>query len=556
MAPPVAIVADRSQQERSRGEEGTPGLSSLSSASASASSVVVSSSVARRGGSIEDESEGGDNNDVVVVGVQGGPKKVVVWDFTDAVQKVLKHGNKTWKCLYCDTTYSGWNATKALAHIAKIEGKDVAACRSIKISREKLKTYAELWGANQAGNASRKRAKENHVAAVEESQQSIAVAFQNQNKRRKSVAIGEGADARGTGAGGASEPVIVRSDTSQTTVDVSNNTRLTMAIADFIHGKGLPFNVAEDPRFLLILKLAKTVPGTYKPPGRKAMGGNLLDLNYATKMKEYEERLMTDVDVYGLSLYGDGATVRRMPLINVMASGVQERSAVLEIVDCSKHLSNGGKKDAEYIAELFKPHMEQLDSKKTLIDTVFFDGASNVQKAGELLEVDFPMVTVLHGAEHVVSLFFADIAKKIPAVSTLIRRYKRLYGVFGSGAMHQPYAIFCKYSKMFNKGRHIGLLRAADTRMAGYFIALHRMLRLRSALEATVTSVDFSGKVSSSSKQDKKLRWAKAFVQNNEIWDAVFLLLRAVYPALRVLRLADRSEAGTSEYIVVNIVVQ
>ena len=109
---------------------------------------------------------------------------------------------------------------------------------------------------------------------------------------------------------------------------------------------------------------------------------------------------------------------------------------------------------------------------------------------------------------------------------------------------------------MFNKGRHIGLLRAADTRMAGYFIALHRMLRLRSALEATVTSVDFSGKVSSSSKQDKKLRWAKAFVQNNEIWDAVFLLLRAVYPALRVLRLADRSEAGTSEYIVVNIVVQ
>ena len=82
--------------------------------------------------------------------------------------------------------------------------------------------------------------------------------------------------------------------------------------------------------------------------------------------------------------------------------------------------------------------MEQLGSKKTLIDTVFFDGSSNVQKAGELLEVDFPMVTVLHGAEHVVSLFFADIAKKIPAVSTLIRRYKRLYGVFGSGAMHQP----------------------------------------------------------------------------------------------------------------------
>jgi hypothetical protein len=46
-----------------------------------------------------------------------------------------------------------------------------------------------------------------------------------------------------------------------------------------------------------------------------------------------------------------------------------------------------------------------------LTDLFFFDGASNVQKAGRILAISCKTAHCLHGAEHVISLFFSDLAK-------------------------------------------------------------------------------------------------------------------------------------------------
>jgi len=62
--------------------------------------------------------------------------------------------------------------------------------------------------------------------------------------------------------------------------------------------------------------------------------------------------LERDAEIYGVSFFGDGATVRKTPLLNILASGVYVPTACLEIVDCSTHLAKGGKKDAEYIYSL------------------------------------------------------------------------------------------------------------------------------------------------------------------------------------------------------------
>ena len=40
-----------------------------------------------------------------------------------------------------------------------------------------------------------------------------------------------------------------------------------------------------------------------------------------------------------------------------------------------------------------------------------FDGASNVQLAGELLKIRYPKIIVMRGVEHTVSLFFNDVFK-------------------------------------------------------------------------------------------------------------------------------------------------
>ena len=139
-----------------------------------------------------------------------------------------------------------------------------------------------------------------------------------------------------------------------------------------------------------------------------------------------------------------GLLWKRCHSLKFLCAGVFNPAAVLEIVNCTSHLQTGGKKDASYIAGLFLPHLNDLDPQKSLVDLLYFDGASNVQKAGSIIGAIYPRVTCLHGAEHVVSLFFSDISK-ISSIQDFIRYYCRVYKWFGSGSHHVPYAIFSKH---------------------------------------------------------------------------------------------------------------
>ena len=193
-------------------------------------------------------------------------------------------------------------------------------------------------------------------------------------------------------------------------------------------------------------------------------------ITYEQKIQKYIRTIQSDMEAFGWLLYGDGVTVRKMPLMNLLASVPEETSACLEIVDCTGHLNSGGKKDAEYLSRtLCQPLIEKVDPGGKHIDLIVFDGASNVQKAGEVIEALYPRCSVIQGAEHVVSLFFKDVSK-LAEIKTLIVLYRKCYAVFGSGSMHSAYALFCKQARAFNSGKKIGLIRAADTRMAGYFI--------------------------------------------------------------------------------------
>ena len=69
----------------------------------------------------------------------------------------------------------------------------------------------------------------------------------------------------------------------------------------------------------------------------------IVNFELQSKVAAYKVTLLKEADIFGFTLFGDGATVGRMPLINIMASGVYETAAVLEIVDCSSYLASGGK---------------------------------------------------------------------------------------------------------------------------------------------------------------------------------------------------------------------
>jgi hypothetical protein len=115
---------------------------------------------------------------------------------------------------------------------------------------------------------------------------------------------------------------------------------------------------------------------------------------------------------------------------------------------------------------------------KILVLIVFLYGASNVQLAGQLLSAKYPRIHVQTCAAHLASLFFSDVCKKLWQFQLMLVNYCRLFCLFGSGSMHSPYTLFCSQSKNFNDGRKVGLLRAAETRMAGHMYAQIRMLQL------------------------------------------------------------------------------
>ncbi len=58
---------------------------------------------------------------------------------------------------------------------------------------------------------------------------------------------------------------------------------------------------------------------------------------------------------------------------------------VIAILDCTDHIMNGGKKDAEFIISFSAPKVNGLDPWKTITDFCFFGGTEKVQKAGQIL---------------------------------------------------------------------------------------------------------------------------------------------------------------------------
>lgn len=139
-----------------------------------------------------------------------------------------------------------------------------------------------------------------------------------------------------------------------------------------------------------------------------------MSLNFQVTYDRNISKLLRDADVFGLGWLGDGATIKRMPLLNILVLCGENPPTVVSIVDCSTHMSDGGKKDATYIMDQFRRKVEEIDVDRKLTDCFFFDGASNVQTAGAILCATYPRAMCFHGGEHVLSLFFSDLSKIKP----------------------------------------------------------------------------------------------------------------------------------------------
>ena len=111
---------------------------------------------------------------------------------------------------------------------------------------------------------------------------------------------------------------------------------------------------------------------------------------------------------------------------------------------------------------------------------------------------------------------------------------------------HAIYAQFMAQSSMANKGRKVGLLQGAGTRMVLWFYAMMRVLRLKQALMATIHQQRFADLT-----VNETVAMAVQDIENPDFWKwEVFVYsLRAVFPALHLLRYCDKSKPAWTKYI-------
>jgi hypothetical protein len=90
---------------------------------------------------------------------------------------------------------------------------------------------------------------------------------------------------------------------------------------------------------------------------------------------------------------------------------------------------------------------------------------------------------------------------------------------------------------MANKGCLVNLLQGAGTQVALWFYAMVRLLRLQQPLAATIHQQRFVDL-----NLNNSVRAAVHDIKDDKFWKCVYLLLCAVFPALRLLCYCNKSK--------------
>ena len=316
-----------------------------------------------------------------------------IWDCPkiNKVSTPLENGKLQagWRCEWCQTgdqMFKTAHATKALAHVLGLPKCDIRACRGV-ISESYMILYRDLY--QRTALAAKER---NHTSrGIDDrgnqrllNQQMSASAFVNLADEDDGEGGNEDARKRPANVSSISSNSLLPSKFARGTPrrprgsppqrqqmklcgrDLNNpiaNQRMDIAVADFFHSNCLPFSLTRCPKFIKVIAEAKNVGTKYQTPDRNRMSGPLLDGLYESNYDEMMRTLLIDSRIFGISIFGDGATITNTPLINILAASPNNPSALLEIVDCTDQMASGGKKDASYLANLVRPCIGMIEAK-------------------------------------------------------------------------------------------------------------------------------------------------------------------------------------------------
>ncbi len=90
--------------------------------------------------------------------------------------------------------------------------------------------------------------------------------------------------------------------------------RMDITIADFIFRNGLLISLIECVKFHKLIQSARHIPPKYSSLQEK-MAGPLLDDIYQSTYDEQMRSLLKESKDFGIALFGDGATIQKVPMM-------------------------------------------------------------------------------------------------------------------------------------------------------------------------------------------------------------------------------------------------
>ena len=255
---------------------------------------------------------------------------------------IEKLEDNQWKCLWCDVTFQGINAKKALAHVIGTISMHIKRCTA-SIDQAHLSRYKELQQIKASKKGLLKYYSQKMISSISRLQDKSSEVVESNIQRNSrglylsnTTAIYDSSYIRKSFSqypeSNQTTPqrgsMVFTEDNNTHKMMTSNETRLTVAIADLIISEGLSFNIFQKPSFK-VLGLARTVSKCYQCPNRNLLFKALLDVIHDQNMERNLILIEKESDIFGLLFLGDGATISRVPLLNILVSWKKLSVAVL-----------------------------------------------------------------------------------------------------------------------------------------------------------------------------------------------------------------------------------
>ena len=462
------------------------------------------------------------------------------WERHAVTLMAPKHasGARRWKCKYCGKVSTS-SSTRFIKHVTSIKGGGIAICS--------LAPPEVIMDVNATFPGLIAKYKAEHNDVIEEEDPSLLEVASTPSTPFVTPTASPSASASASGCASGSgtatstlkrkptpPPTSFKSSKQPTLFECQNTVsalrerqRLAeIEIARAVIECNLSFNVLQTPQWKRMIKAVANVG-----PCEGWTGVGYKDMR-TKKLQEEKERIDKAIapiqngwSKYGCSILSDGwSDKKKRGIMNILVASPLG-TYFLRAVDTGKE---GKKTSAEFIYTHIRQAIVEVGPSNVV--QVVTDNASNCRKMGRLVEEEFPSIVWTPCASHCLDLLMEDIGK-FPWVKEVLRDSNSIVTFFTRKL--KALAIYRAHAKL-------ELKKPATTRFASMWLLLERLYDVHMDLQRTVVSNawrewDEHDTIEGNAVQRQCL--------NNDYWRRVKVIVIAITPLYRVLRMTDMEGA-------------